>query len=280
MFPQIESQECGLLACSCPSSVRQSVRLFVVQMKIPFIPAFPFRAQIPSRLRRRRIPKFEKNLPLSTPPVRCRMSPTPMLKSKDTHPLVDASIQGVKLFQPSLSLTASLPSSVPASLIQCNATVLSQRDNRQLARSANANDSDIRDRSPRFARSLARSMDPDSKRRISRSLGSLDDILVTLERLKQGPGFSRATAEVEVTNGTPPGGGEGEGEDGEESRESEAAGTERSRSREEGGGGDAEQRGSRGKVLQPKIPSSPKTPSALLPLFSLKHEARASLLTL
>ena len=107
-------------------------------------------------------------------------------------------------------------------------------------------------------------MDPDSKRRISRSLGSLDDILVTLERLKQGPGFSRATAEVEVTNGTAPGGGEGEGEDGEESRESEAAGTERSRSREEGGGGDAEQRGSRGKVLQQKIPSSPKTPSATL----------------
>ena len=120
-------------------------------------------------------------------------------------------------------------------------------------------------------------MDPDSKRRISRSLGSLDDILVTLERLKQGPGFSRATAEVEVTNGTP---GGGEGEDGEESRESEAAGTERSRSREEGGGGDAEQRGSRGNVLQQKIPSSPKTPSALLPLFSLKHESRASLLTL
>ena len=38
-------------------------------------------------------------------------------------------------------------------------------------------------------------MDPDSKRKISRSLGSLDDILVTLERLKQGPGFTRSGGE-------------------------------------------------------------------------------------
>ena len=45
--------------------------------------------------------------------------------------------------------------------------------------------------------SVCASMDPDSKRKISRSL---DDILVTLERLKQGPGFTRSEG-VETKDG-------------------------------------------------------------------------------
>ena len=75
-------------------------------------------------------------------------------------------------------------------------------------------------------------MDPDCKRRISRSLGSLDDILVTLERLKQGPGFSHADQEVKVAKEPDatcsPRGQEGQ----EESREPEVS-AERSKSREE-----------------------------------------------
>ena len=42
LLPQIEPQECGLLAClSGPGPVGQ-LRLLVVQMKIPLIPAFLF----------------------------------------------------------------------------------------------------------------------------------------------------------------------------------------------------------------------------------------------
>ena len=49
LLPQIEPQECGLLAClSGPGPVGQ-LRLLVVQMKIPLIPAFPFPTEIPPR---------------------------------------------------------------------------------------------------------------------------------------------------------------------------------------------------------------------------------------
>ena len=47
LLPQIEPQECGLLAFL--SSPVGQLRLLVVQMKIPLIPAFPFRTEIPSR---------------------------------------------------------------------------------------------------------------------------------------------------------------------------------------------------------------------------------------
>ena len=74
-------------------------------------------------------------------------------------------------------------------------------------------------------------MDPAGKRRISRSLGSLDDILVTLERLKQGPGFPRSTEDGDASDAVRGGGGS-EGK--EEKRESGQAAARSSRSREEG----------------------------------------------
>ena len=101
-------------------------------------------------------------------------------------------------------------------------------------------------------------MDPESKRRISRSLGSLDDILVTLERLKQGPGFSRATEEIKVTNGKPGGGRERGGDD-------EQAGAQESRSNEKDLGY-AGERGSKGNVFQ--VLEGPSLPS----LISWKHK--------
>ena len=98
---------------------------------------------------------------------------------------------------------------------------------------------------------LARSMDPESKKRTSRSLGSLDDILVTLERLKQGPGFAHEAQQIkgvtkppEVTWITR---GEGVGEIPEPDVTIE--GSRASRSREESGE-DCREGASRGNAVQ------------------------------
>ena len=132
-------------------------------------------------------------------------------------------------------------------------------------------------------------MDPDCKRRISRSLGSLDDILVTLERLKQGPGFSHADQEVKVAKEPDatcsPRGQEGQ----EESRETEVS-AERSKSREEeeeeGGEGGG---GSRGDAIEEQSPLPSGTSAAMHHVFvrsfprvalNLKHESRVSQQTL
>ena len=96
---------------------------------------------------------------------------------------------------------------------------------------------------------VPRMMDPAGKRRISRSLGSLDDILVTLERLKQGPGFPRSTEDGDASDAVRGGGSEGK----EEKRESGQAAARSSRSREEVSRDVDGEGGSSGNVIQNNI---------------------------
>ena len=96
---------------------------------------------------------------------------------------------------------------------------------------------------------VPRMMDPAGKRRISRSLGSLDDILVTLERLKQGPGFPRSTEDGDASDAVRGGGSEGK----EEKRESGQAAARSSRTREEVSRDVDGEGGSSGNVIQNNI---------------------------